>query len=211
MYKLLVQVMKKTCIIAVAMLLFLMTGSAQTTSVPRFTFGAEWGYIGIFYSGYHYNFYAPEGHRMDPRHHEFTYISNAEAYLHGGYNLNEKYNVSIYMGLSAIGEYHHTLPISVRLTRYYGEDPMKDRWLAFLDVGSGISIKEHPQKLLSGKVGIGYRLSLSRNTKLDFTAALRTVLTHPDIDYYGTPIPYERVNRNNAYISALSLGMAVTF
>lgn len=203
--------MKRRCIILIVTLLTSIGLKAQTESAPRFTFGAEWGYIGTFYSGYHFNFFAPEGYRADPRHYEFTYISNAEAYLHAGYSFNEKYNLSLYLGFTSIGEYHHAIPISVRLTRYYRENHKKDRWLAFIDLGSGASIKEHPQELLSGKAGLGYRLSLSRSTKLDFIAALRTVLTHPDVDYYGTIIEHDRINRNNAYMSAFSLSMALTF
>ena len=73
-------------------LIFLCAGlHAQERSCPRFTFGAEWGYTGIFYYGYHYNFYAPEGYRVDPRDHSFTYESNGDAYLHAGYNFNHKY------------------------------------------------------------------------------------------------------------------------
>ena len=203
--------MKRSYVILLAMFIISIGAKAQTESVPRFTFGAEWGYIGTFYSGYHFNFFAPEGYRVDPRSHAYTYFSNAEAYLHGGINLNEKYNLSIYAGISAIGEYHHIIPLSIRLTRYYGNDYNKDKLLAFVDLGSGLSIKENPQEILSGKVGLGYRMSLSRNTKLDFIAAVRTVLTHPDIDYYGTIIQPDKINRNNAYINAFSVSMALTF
>ena len=73
--------MKKASIIIFVMLLTSIGLKAQTEPVPRFTFGAEWGYIATFYSGYHFNFFAPEGYRADPRHQEFTYISNGEAYL----------------------------------------------------------------------------------------------------------------------------------
>ena len=203
--------MRRAYVILMFILLLPVETIARTEDLPRFTFGAEWGYIGIFYSGYHHNFYAPEGYRVDPRGHGFTYSSNAEAYLHAGYNINEKYNLSLYVGISAIKDYHHVIPISVRLTRFYGKSHMKDRLLTFIDLGSGTDIKKHPQEILSGKLGIGYRLSLSRNTKLDFIAALRSTLTHPDINYYGTDIPHERINRNNSYISAFSLGMALTF
>lgn len=203
--------MKKASIIIFVMLLTSIGLKAQTEPVPRFTFGAEWGYIATFYSGYHFNFFAPEGYRADPRHQEFTYISNGEVYLHAGYNLNEKYNLSLYLGFSAIGEYHHSIPVSVRLTRYYKTNNLGDRWFGFIDLGSGVSIKKEPDMMLSGKIGAGYRLSLSRRTSLDFIAGLRTVLTHPDIYYYGTLIPQDKINRNNAYMSALSLSMSLTF
>ena len=184
---------------------------AGNPEYPRITYGAEWGYVGVFYSGYHYNFFAPEGYRVDPRGHEFKYSTNAEAYLHAGYNFNERYNLSVYVGVSAIEEYHHVVPMSIRFTWFYNDKPLTDRWFSYIDLGSGLSIKKHPQELLTGKFGGGYRVSLSRDTKLDFMIGLRCVLTHPEIEYYGTVIEYEKINRNNAYISAVSLGMALTF
>jgi hypothetical protein len=65
--------------------------------------------------------------------------------------------------------------------------------------------------ILTGKAGCGYRLSLSRDTKLDFIAAWRILLTHPDIYYYGMEVSPGRINRNNAYISAISFGIALSF
>lgn len=203
--------MRKTSLITAFLLMLTLSAGAQEKSLPRVTYGAEWGFIGVFYSGYHYNFFAPEGYRVNPRGHEFMYDSNAEAYIHAGYNFNERLNLSLYVGFSAIEDYHHTVPISLRLTRYYGDNHLKDRWFGFIDLGSGISIKKNPQEILTGKVGAGYRMSLSRDTKLDLVVSLRSVLTHPDIVYYDTEIAFDRINRNNAYISALSIGMALTF
>lgn len=202
--------MKKLCIIFLTILLLPATGRAQNESVPKLTFGAEWGYIGVFYSGYHHNFFAPEGYRVDPRSYKFMYVSNAEAYLHLGYNIDARHNIAAYAGISAIERYHHTIPVSIRFTRYSGDDHMKDRWFTFIDLGSGISIKKNPQAILTGKLGWGYRISLSRDTKLDFLMSYRAVLTHPDIYHYGDMIPHDKVNRNNAYNSALSLGIALT-
>lgn len=203
--------MKRISLIASLLLLSSTFVSGQEKPMPKITYGLEWGYIAVFYSGYHHNFFAPEGYRVDPRGHEFMYDSNAEAYMNVGYNFSEKLNLSLYMGLSAIEDYHHTVPVSFRLTRYHGGDHMSDRWFSFIDLGTGISIKKHPQEILTGKIGGGYRMSLSRNTKLDFLVSLRSALTHPDIEYYGTEIEYSRINRNNAYISAISFGIALIF
>ena len=204
--------MKRLILIMVVMFSYcFMSDARKTTTYPRMTFGVEWGYMATFYSGYHYNFFAPEGYRVDPRGHSFGLDSNAEGYLNAGYNINEQLNISAYIGVSAVMEHHFTIPASIRLTRYFGKDPLKDRWLSFIDLGSGISIQEHPREILVGKLGGGYRMSLSRNTKLDFLFAYRCILTHPEIEYYGTPIAHDRVNRNNAYSSALSIGMALVF
>lgn len=203
--------MKRLIIITIAICSSCLLSNARDSSFPRMTFGVEWGYIATFYSGYHYNFFAPEGYRVDPRGHSFGFDSNAEGYLTVGYNLDERLNISAYIGMSAVMDHHFTIPASIRLTRYYGKDPMKDRWLSFLDIGSGIIIKKKPQEILTGKLGGGYRMTLSRNTKLDFLVAYRCILTHPDIEYYGTPVPHDRINRNNSYSSALSIGIALIF
>lgn len=201
----------KKVIFIIAMFPFFFTMGGTELHHDRMTFGAEWGYIAVFYSGYHYNFFAPEGYRVDPRGHEFRYDSNAEGYLHVGYDLSDRYNLSLHMGLSAIEDYHLTVPMSLRLTRYYGEDPARDRWFTFIDLGSGVSIKENPQEILTGKLGAGYRMALSRKTKLDFHISLRTIYTHPEIYYYGVSIRHDKINRSNAYVSAVSLGMSITF
>ena len=203
--------MKRAYAILIFLLLFTSVAEARKDEVQRFTFGAEWGYVGVFYSGYHHNFFSPEGYRADPREYGFNTISNVEGYVHGGYNLSDKYNISLYMGLTALMKYHHAIPVSVRLTRYYKTNNLGDRWFGFIDLGSGVSIKKEPDMMLSGKIGAGYRMSLSRRTSLDFIAGLRTVLTHPDIYYYGTLIPQDKINRNNAYMSALSLSISLTF
>lgn len=198
-------------LLTIFMILFSVGAKAQDASSHRFTYGAEWGYVAVFYSGYHYNFFDPEGFRADIRDNGLKLENNAEVYLHCGYNLNAKTNLSVYFGYSAIEDYHNTVPISLRLTRYFDFNRYNDRWFTYIDIGSGISLKHDPQEILTGKIGCGYRMALSQNTSLDFIAAIRCAYTHPDITYYGENIPHSNINRNNAYASALSLGMALTF
>lgn len=178
---------------------------------PRMTFGLEWGYVATLQSGYHYNFFAPEGYRVDDYGNAFKYHSNADVYVHLGYNLNHLWNISLYLGYAGVDDIHNVMPVSLRTTRFFGDDHMKDRWFGFVDLGSGICIKKPVQEILAGKIGGGYRLSLSRDTKLDFVLAVRMTYTHPQIIYDKAPIPIEMTNRNNAYVGAVSLGLALTF
>ncbi len=184
---------------------------AQEKAHTRITYGVEWGWSAVFFSGYHYNFFAPEGYRVNPSGHSFDLCGNAEAYLHVGYDITGLWNISFYAGLAGVGKYDMVVPLSVRGTRFFGDDPNTDRWFVYLDCGTGVVIKPDPQEILAGKVGAGYRLSLSRNIKLDFMANLRTTFTHPRVEYYGKEIPFDRINRNNAYVSALSFDIALTF
>ncbi len=179
--------------------------------LPKITFGAEGGFMPAFISGYHYNFFDPDGFRVNQRRSTVGFTVNGEVSFHVGYNLNTKWNTSLYLGYSGAGSYDPIIPISLRLTRYWGEDHMKDRWFTLFDIGSGICMKQSPQGIASCKLGAGYRLSLSRITKLDFLAAFRMLYTHPQIIHYGEIIEQRWINRNNGYVGSLFIGMSLTF
>ena len=203
--------MKKILLILLSFLLGTVHCPAVEKPSGRLTYGIEWAYVGVFYSGYHYNFFAPEGYRVDPRGYIFQYDTNGEAFCHVGYNITDKVNLALYFGVSAFKDHHATLPLSLRVTGFLKDNPIQDRWFWFFDAGTGISIKKKPEEIYNGKFGWGYRLSLSRTTKLDIHLSLRSSYTHPDIYYYGTEIETERINRSNACLSAFALGMSITF
>ena len=178
---------------------------------PRFTFGAEWGAVAEFWSGFHNNFFAPEGYRVNQRGNSFRYRENTDTYVHMGCNLNEKWNLALYVGHAGVDEEEKVLPMTIRGTRFFGTDPMSDRFFTFLDLGSGLCLKRPVQEILAAKTGFGYRISLSRDTKLDFHIAARATYTHQNIIYDDIPIQADRTNRNDLLVAAVSLGMAVVF
>lgn len=178
---------------------------------PRLTWGAEWGYNAAFYTAWHYNFFSTEGYRVDEKDSSLKYRNNAEASLHVGYNLDRHWNVSLYAGYAGVGRYGKAVPLTVRMTRFLGDNPMNDRWFCFAEAGSGICIKKHPQEIFAGRIGGGRRLSLGRGTKLDFVAAAKIIYTHTPIKYERVRIPENMTNRNEAYVIAASLGLSLTF
>ena len=188
-----------------------LAGNTGSDGISRITYGVEWSYSAAFFKGYHNYFSDPDGFRVEQRVHEASYYTNGEAYLHAGFNLDENWNLSAYLGYSGVGDFHTGLPLSLRMTRYFNENSMGDRWFAYCDVGSGISIKNKPQELITGKLGGGYRLSMSRYTKLDFIAALRIIHTHPDIKYYELPISQDQISHNVGYVISASFGIGITF
>lgn len=206
--------MKKRMLAYMIVLLCCIPAAGQSdacTYHPRFTFGAEWAYTATFLTARHDYFFAPEGFREEIRSTDLSYYTNGDVYFHAGYNFNPHWNLSLYIGYTVLADYHAAVPISVRATRYFGPAPLKDRWFAFCDVGSGISIKEDPQEIVSGKIGGGYRLSLSRFTKLDFICSVKGVYTHPDIGYYNEKIDKRFINRNDGLVLGLSLGLSLSF
>ena len=189
----------------------IVSGKTEAAITPKVTFGAEWSYIATFQTGYHYNFFAPEGYRVDIDEDKLRYFTNGEVLFHAGYNFNEFWNLSLYLGYTGISDIHPAVPISIRATRYFGEDSMTDRWFVFGDIGSGISIKKVPREIYSCKIGGGYRISLSRYTKLDFVSSIRMFYTHPDIIYYGEKISRKWINRDDGHVTSISLGISLTF
>ncbi len=186
-------------------------GEKGVENPRRITFGLEWGYVATFQSGYFHNFFAPEGYRDQHMGNKFGLISNADMYAHIGYDLSPKWNLSLYVGYEGIADIHKAIPVSLRITRSFGQNRHSDRWLAFADAGSGVCLKQEPQEIFTVKLGGGYRLALSRKTSIDFILAARATYTHPQIIYDKVPIPLDRTNRNIAYVSAVSLGMALNF
>ncbi|MBR5567793.1 MAG: hypothetical protein IKW27_03525 [Bacteroidales bacterium] len=182
----------------------------NVSNVPRLTFGAEWGYVGTFHYAYSFNFFATEGYRFNKTGSSFNWSNNGEVNLHLGYNLNHHWNLALYGGLTGLMNMHNAVPISLRATYLFGEDHLADRWLAFADLGTGVDIKKEPQGILSGKLGGGYRFSLSRDTKLDIIAALRLTHTHPQIISENEIISLKWVNKNSAFLSAIFIGISLT-
>ncbi len=177
----------------------------------RMTFGVEWGYIASIRSGYHNIYYAPEGYRIDEHEKSFGYCSNGEMYIHFGYDISSVWNLSMYIGYEGITDIHKAVPVSLRMTRYFNHDSSKDRWFSYMDLGSGISLQKPVREILTGKIGVGYRLALSSRAALDFIISARHTRTHQKIFDSNVLISQDKISKDVAYISALSLGMALTF
>jgi len=177
----------------------------------RLTFGCEWGYIATFHHGIHNNFFSEEGYRVDTNKKRLDYHSNGELYAHIGINTGKYWNFSLYAGYAGIYSLQHAMPVSIRATRYFNENSRGDRWFAFLDAGSGVGFKEKPQEILAGKLGGGYAIALSMKTKISVVASYRVTYAHTTVIYDGYVVQDSMINRNNAYVSAFSIGLSLTF
>lgn len=206
--------MKKFSCIVLIICSFNLNVKGQTEkheNFSRLSFGAEWSYQCAVHYNTWYNFFSNDGYRVSRSEDKLGLWHNAEALLHVGYNFNSHWNLSLYTGLTGLADIHNAASISLRGSYYFGEDVLKDRWMTFMDFGTGISFKNEPQEIWTGKVGGGYRITLSRDTKLDFIAALRLACTHPQIVDGEDKISLEWTNRNLAFLQSFSLGMSITF
>ncbi|MGM9735295.1 MAG: hypothetical protein ACI3ZL_02680 [Candidatus Cryptobacteroides sp.] len=194
----------------------LASGFCSATQKPRrdypvVTYGVEWGYVASVLSSVHYNFYSLEGSRVDIKESESIFRSDAEMEIHVGVNLGKMWNLSLYSGYTNIAHLTPAVPISLRLTRFYGKNPLNDRWMTYVGLGGGIALNQTEQAILGARIGGGYRVSLSRITKLDILVSCKMDYLNPDIVYYGHAIPPESINRNNAFMTAFTIGLGITF
>lgn len=203
--------MKKNAVIALLLILFGVSANAQE-DIPRITFGAEWSFVMSGFTAWHVNFFSPDGYRYDRKGNDTDFTGNGEALLHVGWNLNEKWNLSLYSGFTGITTIHNAIPVSLRATYAFRQTNGRgDRWFSFADAGTGIGLKKQVQEIISAKVGTGYRISLSRNTKIDFLLAVRCTYAHPQIYFENEEISQRWTNRNDALVASTSIGMALTF
>lgn len=203
---------KRIALISTMLTLFLSTATAHAREdIPRFTYGAEWSGTAAFFTAYHFNYFSPDGYRYNQRGVDTKPTFNGEGLLHVGYNVNDKWNLALYTGITGISRIHNAIPFSFRATRLFKTNRHGDRWLAFADAGTGVSLKEQPQEILTLKLGSGYRFSLSRDSKIDLIAAARCTYTHPEIYFEHEPISQRWTNRNDALVVYASVGISVTF
>ena len=205
------QILMRKLLIFLTILTFSFRTVAQENDFPRVTFGAEWSGICTILSGYHNNYFSDDGYRFNDKGLNQHPFLNGEALFHVGYNLNQYWNLSLYTGITGMADIHNAIPVSLRMSRYFGDNPLKDRWFAFAEAGTGIGLKHQIQEIATGKLGGGYRLSLSRRGKLDLNAAMRCGYGHYQIYNNGKIVRLEQTRINNAFIVALSVGISVVF
>lgn len=180
---------------------------------PRFTFGLESSYVLTFLDYSHFNFISADGDRRDVKSMSAGAWSNGQILLHGGVNVSERVNVSLYTGYSGIFVRERMIPVSLRVTWFYGRDPMRNRWMTFCSAGAGFNNPDLKRISAEGKAGGGYRISLNRHVKMDLLMAFQEVYTHIRAFEYdtGNYVPADRLRRNDTWISAFTFGIALVF
>ncbi len=187
---------------------------AVRRAYPRFTFGVESSYALTFLNYSHFNFISSDGGRRDERTVSASLFSNGQFLVHAGVNVSGNVNLSLYTGYSGVYRWERMVPLSLRFTWLSGNDPMRNRWLLFCSAGTGFNDFRNLGNLSAeGRVGAGYRISLNRSVKMDFLLAFQESYTHPRAyeSDVGNYVPAERLRRNDAYISAVTLGIALVF
>lgn len=207
-------------IVVPAVLSFATTAEAREPSVtakpyPLFTFGIEGGYFATHAAYRHVNFVSSFGYRVDSKTWDKGYHSNGEILLHAGINVSGNVNLSLYTGYAGMNKQEYTYPFTLRCTYLFGKPEDTCRWYAFADAGTGVDDTDSAQKLsYIAKIGGGYRITLSRSSKLDFMLTLRNIITSPDVNDRGVAAGFvtgERLRMSRGTYLSLGLGIGLTF
>lgn len=148
---------------------------------PLITYGLEFGYIANFHVYSHFNYIPEGGYRVDHEDNDFGYSTNANVMAHFGFNVSENLNLSAYAGYQGINRKQRIFPVTLRATVLFGKHDDPGRWLSY--IGGGIGLKGSEKMFGNAYVancGVGYRLNLTREVKLDFLSGLVSTYWHPD-------------------------------
>ncbi len=176
---------------------------------PRLTFGAEWGYVSTFFCFYHRNYRAVEGYRVNDKGSNAMYGGNGYLLGHAGVNFGGHFNLSLYAGYEGIGDGFCVIPVTLRTTWLFGSRAERSRWLCYLDAGYGFR-PEGDSRCFLAKAGGGYRVSFSRSVKMDFLLSYRFAYAGIPFSDYAGPVTGDRINRNDNFLNAISIGIGLT-
>lgn len=179
---------------------------------PEVKYGVEWGYTATFLDAARYDYVDPvDGYRVDESTVDAYLYSNAHVSANIGIYFGNHFCTAIYAGYEGIKQDKRIFPVTVRAS-YYFKDYRSDGAFCFLEGGTGI----HPNdKFVSniGRIGAGYRLSLSRKGSLDLLMSLKLTGDRPEIAniHTGYPVPEHYIRYSNALYGAATLGIALNF
>lgn len=207
--KLVITVFALHCIVALSA-----GNKAGKRDWPLVTFGIEADYAGTFFNFAHFNYISEDAYRIDIKEVSSEYVSNGQIIMNVGVNVSGNVNLSLNCGYMGLYSRTRLVPVTVRASWLFGDKPLENRWLAFLDVGCGISklrITDDIAGLL--KLGCGYRISLNRSVKLDFLCGLQGAYYQPKV--YETQGSLEvrggDLRRNDSYNSSIFIGIGLVF
>ncbi len=177
--------------------------------VNRFVFGTEWGYTSSLFHIYHNNYLSPEGMRVEEKGANLDYSSNGHILAGISYAFARKYEAGLYLGFIGVAQDRRMVPLSLRGT-YYFDSYLSDGWLVYLDGGPAFG-GEH-KITLTGKLGGGYRLKLSRHFCLDFLLSFHICSDHPKLFYSDdSQITGDNLRRSDSTYGGLNFSLALRF
>lgn len=208
---------KRLCFIFTLLFLpmLLSARGGRSEFTHRLQFGVEWGYSQTFYKLHHYNIVTNEGYRINEETEGIFLYPNGALLANIGYDISERFNISLYSGYAGFADDCRVFPISLRLNMFPGSSMYEDGFYTMVEGGVGLRVPtlEKHDAAFFACIGEAYRIKLTPFFNLDFIVSLRTVLDRPNIsnpDGAGY-VSKHNIRSNNARYYALNFSVALNF
>ena len=185
---------------------------ARQARSARVLYGIEWGYDLTLLNSYHRNYTdAVDGYRIDDEGVEAMFYSNGHATAHIDLEFARRFAIGLHAGYAGIQQRTRFYPMSLRFS-YFAKSYNTDGSFCFLEGGAGIH-ENRTTVSPFGRLGYGYRLSLTRRASMDFSASARCAFDHPPIydDSIRGYVEEENVRRSDALYGALVFSISLNF
>ena len=204
--------MKRILAIIAASLLFGLTAFAGGGEFfGRLHPGIEWGYTLTLAAHHHYNYLDESiGFRINDE--GWTMLPRSNAYILGSlkYSFSSVFSTSIISGFQGIYKDRRTVPLLCRVSvSPSGRD--SDGFFFFSDMGVFLTdFRRHGNQF---QIGSGYSIVLAPRCSIGLRIGARLIYDRPDV---WDPIEEEyiseqNIRRNDAWYSALNMGIVLEF
>ena len=200
-------------IIALALLPLLASAQGEWRNRSRFRVGAEWGYSCTFYNYYHNNYIdETDGFRVDEEGNNKDLKVNAYATAMVGLDVSRRLNLALYGGYTGVYRNRQLYTMDLRAS-WFWRGVQERGWMNFIQGGVGFDEYFDDDPSISTKMGVGYRVALSRTADIDFILSYRTCIDHPEVydNWEGKYVEKRNIRRNNALYHSVCFGIAISF
>lgn len=201
--------MKRKYLISCILLLFALTGlHAQKLSCHL-----EWGMTGTVYSHHSSDYTTLEGYHMDPRYYDNIFHPHGFVSVQAGIRPVRRLRLDLCTGYYGLQYEVRSIPVGLRGTWHFGQDPDGKGMLGYAEAGVGFSEDLRGKNADYSRFGIGYRVPLGEGIFLKFLCSGQLSLTHPiPYDYFDDMyVDPSRLIRSERVSLGVSFSMAIGF
>ena len=202
----------KKFILTALLLVFLPFAKAGAGGFPHISYGLEWGYTGTFLRSWQYNYICSEGFRIVDSDEAWRYFSNGIVLVNVGVDLGDKFNLSVYSGLSGVYFRRWMIPLEGRV-RFCPSGLDNTGFICYMGAGAMFPTSVRRETSFGAKMGAGYRVAVFRKISVDFMLSAHFTTDHdnitdPDTKHY---VPTLDITKNASQYTALCVSAAINF
>ena len=180
-------------------------------SKRRYRFSLESAFAPCLYNYVQSMYFAADGYRSHEEISASGFQVAGELLLGVSWLPSDSWKLSMLLGYAGVRTETRIHEALLRGTGYFRPvNESGDRFFWSLDLGCGLDSQDFAHPFAVGKLGVGYRIQLSRESGLEFFLRSTHAFATPTLyDETGTEVPASQAIRSRLYATGLSLGAAI--